>query len=239
MGQTNSTDKLPVMNLKSRVDSILPAAGTASRMRGLPKFLLPIDDRFTTLIELHANRLAKTSERVWIPINPDFANLLIKLDNLPKNAVVIPMNTQSMTETLLNVMGISESNYFKMIMPDTFFFGEQPYDSLVSESLATVACWKIRPDQRGKLGQVQVSENQTIVDIRDKDINCEYDLSWGAVGFDRKLEEYMAITDSTLGIALSKSIKSGERLQSKTVEGEYFDCGTPGEYLTLLSKLSL
>jgi hypothetical protein len=44
------------------VDLILPATGLANRMRGLTKFLLPIDNKYTTLIEYHINNAKKNKE---------------------------------------------------------------------------------------------------------------------------------------------------------------------------------
>ena len=35
------------------MDVILPAAGLAKRMKGIPKFLLPANDEYETLLEIH------------------------------------------------------------------------------------------------------------------------------------------------------------------------------------------
>ncbi len=218
------------------MDAILPAAGNATRMRGLPKFLLPIDLDYLTLIENHAKQLEELCLRIWIPVNPDFENLLSKLDKLPDNCIVVPMRTISMTETILNVVQMSDSKDFSLIMPDTFFVGEQPYKKLSVDSFASLACWKIRDEQKGKLGQVLVDHGNKVTDIRDKDINCDYELSWGAVSFSRDLINYMEITDPNIGMAVAKSIKNGEDVNCLMVDGEYFDCGTPREYFHLLEK---
>jgi choline kinase len=218
------------------VDAILPAAGNATRMRGLPKFLLPIDLDYLTLIENHAKQLEELCLRIWIPVNPDFENLLSKLDKLPDNCIVVPMRTISMTETILNVVQMSDSKDFSLIMPDTFFVGEQPYKKLSVDSFASLACWKIRDEQKGKLGQVLVDHGNKVTDIRDKDINCDYELSWGAVSFSRDLINYMEITDPNFGMAVAKSIKNGEDVNCLMVDGEYFDCGAPREYFHLLEK---
>lgn len=219
-----------------KVDAILPAAGNATRMRGLPKFLLPIDLDYLTLIEYHAKNLKELCLRIWIPVNPDFENLLSKLDKLPNNCIVVPMRTISMTETVLNVVQMSDSKDFSMIMPDTFFLGEQPYRKLSVDSCAKLICWKIREEQKGKLGQVLINQANRVTDIRDKDVNCDYALSWGAMSFSRELINYMEITDPHIGMAVSKSVKNGELVKSLTINGDYFDCGTPREYFQLLEK---
>ena len=79
------------------VDLILPAAGLATRMRGLPKFLLPIDNKYTTLIENHINNATKNKEikNIWIPTRPDLKPILESLDLNSVN--IITMTTSSMT----------------------------------------------------------------------------------------------------------------------------------------------
>ena len=53
-------------------------------------------------------------------------------------------------------------------MPDTFFLGEKPYLGLRSTTnLVDLACWKIRDDQKGKLGQVRI-EGLQAVEMEDK-----------------------------------------------------------------------
>jgi hypothetical protein len=104
------------------------------------------------------------------------------------------------------------------------------------DSFASLACWKIRDEQKGKLGQVLVDQGNKVTDIRDKDINCDYELSWGAVSFSRALINYMEITDPHIGMAVAKSVKNGEDVNCLMVDGEYFDCGTPREYFHLLEK---
>jgi len=129
------------------MDAILPAAGEASRMRGLPKFLLPCDDIYTTLIERHILQLTNLCERIWVPTRPDLVSLLESL-NLPKDKVIVlPISTKSMTETVLKVNEVAAADYYQLVMPDTYFSGEEPYLKLSkTPDFVELACWRIRAE---------------------------------------------------------------------------------------------
>ena len=106
------------------MDFLIPAAGLATRMRGLPKFLLPIDDKYTTLLENHiilALREIESLERIFIATRPDLVSLIKSLNIEYPDLSVIEMETSSMNETILRLLEYSTSEYFQLIMPDTFF----------------------------------------------------------------------------------------------------------------------
>jgi hypothetical protein len=219
------------------MEAIIPAAGSALRMRGLPKFLLPCDTKYQTLLEKHIDELLNLCETIWIPTRPEYKFLLESLGVLNKRVVCIPMVTRSMNETVLEVLKISTEKYFHLAMPDTYFKGESPYSKLSLEPpLADVACWKIRPEQKGKLGQVNVIDNR-IFDIIDKDPSCEFEYSWGSLTFDRNLLGYTTIKDPHIGFALKNALENGEFLSAKIIDGKYFDCGTPIEYITMVKEV--
>jgi CTP:molybdopterin cytidylyltransferase MocA len=112
------------------MDGILPAAGQSSRMRGLPKFLLPCDDNYVTLLEYHIGMMYESCDVIWIPTRSEFVQLIESL-NFPRDKVVIlPLTTRSMTETVMNVLNISGSMSFLLEMPDTFYQGVKPVDIL-------------------------------------------------------------------------------------------------------------
>jgi len=62
------------------MDAILPAAGLASRMRGIPKFLLPIDKAYISLLEVHISNLSDICERIYLPTRPELAPIIKSLD---------------------------------------------------------------------------------------------------------------------------------------------------------------
>jgi choline kinase len=224
------------------MDGILPAAGSASRMRGIPKFLLPCSDQYQTLIERHLENLLKYCETVWIPTRPELVNLLQSLGLSSDRVVIVSLSTQSMTETVLKIARISSADNFILCMPDTYFHGELPYEELANiDSDLRLACWKIRKEQMGKLGQIEFADskiaNGKILNSRDKDANCEFEHSWGALSFNRKFIELGKPEMPHVGYIINPAINAGLDIQGFTLKGQYFDCGTPMEYLQLIEKV--
>jgi choline kinase len=220
------------------IDGILPAAGLATRMRGLPKFLLPCDDEYTTLIEKHVSSLLETCDTVWIPTRPEQTILLETLGISSDRVVVVPMTTATMTQTVLRLANISGASRFVMVMPDTHFVGEQPYQYLSEgKSDLNLACWKIRQEQLGKLGQVLIEggTHGKVLDSKDKDPNCAFPHSWGAMSFNRSILQLAVAEMPHTGYAINPALMAGKSVEGKVFSGKYFDCGTPREYLELLA----
>lgn len=217
--------------------AIVPAAGLATRMRGLPKFLLPCDPDCLTLMERHVLQLLEVCEIVWIPTTPVNAQLINSLCLDPERVITLPMTTMTMSESVLRVTNLSSSDRFLLAMPDTFFAGEQPYSFLGSTGAdLSLACWPIRSEQKGKLGQVEFDDlqHEAVIDSRDKDPNCEYDFFWGAMQFNRKVLEIATLESPHTGFWINPSIAKGLTVHGKRMAGEYFDCGTVSEYFAML-----
>ena len=219
------------------MDAIIPAAGLATRMRGLPKFLLPCDLDYTTLIEKHIASLLETCSTVWIPTRPELVMIIDSL-GLPRDRVVLlPMQTENMTQTIKKVVQITSTQHLQLVMPDTFFSGDQPYRLLSSEpEIAEIACWRIREDQKGKLGQVLL-EGDRAIDMLDKVSDCDYEYSWGSLTFSRDLLTFAEDSDPHIGYSMKRAIDAKMLISSVKMNGKYFDCGTPREYLTMLQDV--
>lgn len=222
------------------VHGILPASGLATRMRGLPKFLLPCSDTYETLIERHVDHMLENCELVWIPTRPKLAHLLEDLDFTNDRVKIIAIETSSMTDTVIQTAKLSSVDRFVLAMPDTYLLGEQPYSFLAnSEADLSLALWNIRDDQKGKLGQVLLDNPQegNVVDARDKDVDCKYEHSWGAMGINRSILELADPEMPHVGYLISPAIESGAQVAGRVFEGSYYDCGTPREYLTMLEEV--
>ena len=217
------------------MDAIIPAAGQASRMRGIPKFLLPADKNYQTLIERHINHIKEYVKTIWIPVRPEFVFLLDSLNISGENIVIVPMSTNTMNESVGRVLEISSAETFMLVMPDTVFVGEQPYEALSKCDFTQLVCWRIREEQKGKLGQVLISDNQ-VIDMVDKNAMCDYEWSWGCLSFHRKLANYIDYQDPHIGYAVRKALDNNERIDSVKIRGKYFDCGTPSEYAQLVNS---
>ena len=219
------------------MDAIVPAAGMATRMRGIPKFLLPCDATYNTLIEAHISALLENCETVWIPTRPELVLLLDSLGLAKDRVVILPMTTENMTQTVSKVLQIAKTENFQLVMPDTFFHGEKPYSTLSKNpALVDLACWEIREDQKGKLGQVLI-EDSRVIEMRDKDPNCNYEYSWGALTFNRELMNYASLEDPHIGYAVRNALVAGGHISAQIIDGKYFDCGTPREYLNMLQEV--
>jgi hypothetical protein len=218
-------------------------------MRGLPKFLLPCDKEYLSLLERHIDYLLELCETLWIPVRPDLVPLVESLRIPSERAVILTMTTHSMTETVRRVVELSSGNRFVMTMPDTYFFGELPYQQLVnSTDPMFLACWNIRPEQYGKLGQVEIVNAQPqkqdeiksgyVVQSEDKNPNCRFPFSWGAMAFDRKLIEFAKDEMPHTGYMIPRILEEKIPVGASVMNGEYFDCGTPTEYLAMLKKVT-
>lgn len=220
-------------------DAILPTAGKASRMRGLPKFLLPAGPDYSTLIERHIFELLDFCETIWVPTRPEQVVLLETLGITSDRVVVVPVTTSTMTETVLRITAISEATRFVMVMPDTFFAGEKPYSYLASSSAPmSLAAWETRPEQLGKLGQVLIRDapEGSVVGAEDKNIDCKFAHSWGAMSFSRDALQYFHPNMPSTGHALPELISAGIEVEARVMDGHYFDCGTPAEYVEMLKS---
>jgi NDP-sugar pyrophosphorylase family protein len=221
------------------MDAIIPAAGLATRMRGIPKFLLPCDDKYTTLIELHVQNMLKICDTVWIPTRPELVHLLDSI-NLPADRVaILPMNTENMTQTVKRVLNIAKADKYFLVMPDTFFYGETPYEFTEgnSDALVNLFCWEIRDEQKGKLGQVLANSEGRVEDIQDKNPLCQYPISWGALIFQSELVKFAHDDEPHIGYAVKNALNEGKKIMARKLNGKYFDCGTPKEYLSLLQEV--
>jgi UTP-glucose-1-phosphate uridylyltransferase len=73
----------------------------------------------------------------------------------------------------------------------------------------------------------------------DKVPNNGFEYAWGALSFSLQLKEYIDIEDPHIGYAVKNSIENNEIVQAFRVKGQYFDCGTPNEYVDLLKEAIL
>lgn len=217
--------------------TILPAAGLATRMRGLPKFLLPCGNLDESLLERHIRASLEVSDLVWIATRPQYTPLLTTLGIQSDRVMVSASETQTMSQTVRNITDFVESERFTVIMPDTFFGGESPNTYLAqSTDPLSLALWKIREDQKGKLGQVEISPEGTVTSHSDKNPDCQLPLAWGAMSFSKYLASMINVEDPHVGYLIDSALSKGYEIGASTVTGSYFDCGTPQEYRDLIAS---
>jgi hypothetical protein len=223
--------------MNTEMDVILPAAGLAKRMRGIPKFLLPASAGYKSLLEIHLENLVDLYSSVLLPTRPELIPVIESLDFDLRNVELIGMKTSTMSETILNTISISSEEKHLLIMPDTYFYGERPYKSFNPDTVfCELTCWRIREEQRGNLGEVEIIDGK-VINIIDKSLTSNLKYSWGALTFTNELKPYIKKQDPHIGYAVKNALDDGKQISPLLVDGQYFDCGTPGEYVELLKKV--
>lgn len=217
---------------------MLPAAGTASRMRGLPKFLLPVTENVQTLIEHHVELLADLVDKILIPTRPENVNLLERL-NLPDKVELSILSTETMSETLRKALRGVNFESCILGMPDTFYASRNPYLTLAQDPEADVklALWATKPSQRGQVGSVELGADEEILRCEDKSQAWDFGQHWGALRFNEPALELLDPRTPHVGFLINPSVAAGLKVIGTTIEGEYFDCGTFSEYRRCLTSL--
>ena len=218
---------------------IIPAAGKASRIGGIPKFLLPIEeDNF--LIKFHSTLLnnSKLNIQKVIVVSSEYFKTVQRL-NL--DAEIIKADTDSMNETIkFAINSFPEISRYILTMPDTFYKDSSIILNLTEQignlnTQVSLALWKIENYQRGKLGQVLIRNNK-IMDVVDKDPNCEYEYAWGAIAWDGSVNHLIKAQDPHIGYILKPALDNGNNINYSISSGKYYDCGTFSEYSHLLNS---
>lgn len=220
---------------------IIPAAGKASRIGGIPKFLLPIaSDNF--LIKFHSNLLNDINLDIKkvIVVSTEYFETVKRLD---LDAEIIKADTKTMNETTkVAIDKFPDFSNYLITMPDTYYEDKSIIDNLIHTSMEnkspiSLALWMIEDYQKGKLGQVKISQEQ-VVDVIDKDLNCEYELAWGAISWKKEVNSLIDEKDSHIGYILNPALKQNIKIDFVKANNTYFDCGTFNEYSKLLKVLT-
>ena len=215
---------------------IIPAAGKATRIGGIPKFLLPIDEK-KFLLDFHVNSVSLNNEnlRKVIAVSKEFYETVHRMDF---NAELVVVETKTMNETVLEVINLfpDEKNYL-LTMPDTYFndadLVNKMYKQYQDNVEGTLGIWKILQNQKGKLGQCKINKSH-VINIKDKDVNCRYDYFWGAIMWNSTLNKYISKHDAHIGFMAEKSIDAKHLINFQKAQKKYFDCGTFESYKELL-----
>jgi hypothetical protein len=215
---------------------LIPASGTASRMRGLPKFLLPYENSVKTLLERHVEMLEPFVERILIPTRPENRELIHRLV-LPSFVELVELTTLTMSETVNLTLVNQEFDLCLLGMPDTYYLGQDPYKELIKiNGDVRLACWPTAESQIGKVGSVEIIEG-LVRQVQDKNPEFDFGRHWGAIAFNKKALNYLDSNTAHVGFIVNPSIEAGLAVAAQDIDGEYIDCGTFSEYRRLLSLL--
>ena len=223
---------------------ILPAAGNATRINGLPKYLLPIPN--TYLLDWHVQgMLASGCRRVFAGANSQNAVLL---DLYAPNALVYTARRHNtMTQTIISgyVQAIEE-NYSNDLclfgMPDTYWTDNSVYWRLAAQiktgGHVAVALCPLRPNQYRSMGCVEVEGNQ-VTAVVDKPEWSIFSYGWGALAWTPPFWDYLRPDDPHVGYALPRAIEAGLDVRAVKMDGSYYDCGTPEGYFECVQSFEV
>jgi hypothetical protein len=179
------------------------------------------------------------ADEILIGINPIFLEIVKNANLKLYGAQVIALETKSMTETVMRLASISRASRFTVIMPDTIFESTDSYNFENLKGDLGLSLWKIREDQYGKLGQILVSPEGQVLDCVDKNPECRYDFSWGAMTFNRNFLMCLEMEFPHIGFGVLPALAAKLNVTSVLLPGRYWDCGTPIEYIRYLKTLDI
>lgn len=219
---------------------ILPAAGSAVRMSGLPKMLLPIPGG--CLLSVLRERMAVCNiDKLVVGTRGTNLEYLQGILNTP-NITLFQADTQTMSETVLRSREyIQEHEAVAFGMPDTYFDDENAFCKLRAALQAgadvAVGIFRTRPEQTSKLGMVEL-EGRSVVAVIDKPKRTTLKYAWGILAWKPAYWDYIRESDPHVGYALPYAIDIGLKVVGVPMDGGYWDCGTAAEYFDLIHHLT-
>lgn len=216
---------------------ILPCAGEASRIHGLPKYLLPVPGGY--LLDWHVKgMLAAGCGNVYVGARPGNVELLADYTR-PAVQLYLAHNHATMTQTVQSMPIIPRIEDTVFGMPDTYWLAPNVYPMLVEllnngADVAVAAFW-LRDGQYKRMGCVRLEENK-VVEVVDKPNIWPQRYGWGALAWTPKFWDFMQPDDPHVGYALPRAIEAGLDVRAvRFLGGLYYDCGTEQEYFELCS----
>lgn len=205
---------------KNKVIGLLPASGNAKRLGGIPKFLFLVNNN-QNLLQWHIEKMSEvcdeirvSTKSVWMP--------LVKELSLPDNVSYYEIEPSTMSDACKRM--IDDDSKYLIGMPDTYISGSNNfYKNLAnSDNDISISAFEYSKELFGKVGQVIFNEKNVLLDIRDKDKDCNWEYMWGAIAIKNiKIDE----TLQNPGMQIKKLIKTHE-IAVMPESGKYIDLGT-------------
>lgn len=226
---------------------LIACGGTASRIFNLPKFILPLKDKNISLltywcklmIEKGCNKIIIGSSKTNKPFIEHIINTQLNNYNFLIFIKLID-NSLTMNETILKMVKDEDYNIAIMGMPDTHidYISNNLIDKILNDDELIVGSylWNIRNSQKEKIGLCHI-DNNYIIDIIDKNKDCDYNYGWGAMVFKKEFEKFIKIDDLHLGYSMKFALNNLIKIPYEIIRGQYWDCGTMCEYKEYLNFL--
>lgn len=217
---------------------ILPAAGNATRMIGLPKALLPING--TTLIGRHVALMQAVGPH-RIAIGSKGATFQLLDAMFGDDTLMYRADTETMSQTVLAARHYAYDAEMTMLgLPDTYVEDDLAYirlsNALLKGADVAVGLFVARPEQRHKLGMCMVEQGQ-VTEVRDKPEHTTMIYAWGVLAWKQKFWEFIQPDDPHVGYALPRAIAAGLNVEAVRMLGGFWDAGTYTEYSDLIFHL--
>jgi NDP-sugar pyrophosphorylase family protein len=214
---------------------IIPAAGKAERMGGIPKMLLPTPNG--TLISLLCSRMERVGQ-VIVGTRPVIYEALAGVCN----ALVYRCETATMSETVLTARQyIMAHETVCFGMPDTYFDDANAFVKLAAElkdgADLAVGVFQTRPEQRHKLGMVELTPGDEVLRVVEKPAETSLTWAWGVLAWKPRFWQYIEARDPHVGYALPRALAAELDVRAVRMDGGFWDCGTPDEYFDLITHL--
>ena len=228
--------------MKESVTCVIPAAGLASRIGGVPKFLLPTPED-VSLIKYHVDLAQQYANQVVVVTRPEWAHVMHK-ELQDSESHIIVKETKTMTETVVTALRLVSSDVCVVQMADTYL-GSGKILKDISEVSAEkqtdcLAIWRTRESQMGKLGQVQLKavakDLNSVIKMVDKDPTFHTGLHWGAIALHKPNYAKWDLTLSHIGLVLERKLNvEKEEILALITDEQYFDLGTKSELSEFLN----
>lgn len=215
---------------------LIPCAGHATRLHGLPKYLLPLGDSYLLAILVRRMQAAGVAH-VYIGANRENYDLVEHY--APEGCTVYLVNSKTMSETVLAARKYAGDSDVLFGMPDTWWQDETVYKklSLVTEPSyrpVELALFGTRSDQRNKLGMCELGDYSTVTCIVDKPNRTNLTLAWGAMAWRQSFWAYINSDDPHIGYAAQRAVNASGLVGGHVMRDDYYDCGTPDEYFACI-----
>jgi CTP:molybdopterin cytidylyltransferase MocA len=230
---------------------ILPAAGLAQRMNGIPKFMLPIGGSHRSLLDYHADLIGPFVEKLVCATRPSWAELVqLHLDGRPK-VVVKATVSDSMTETVVGGLSTEKWDWALIGMPDTLFHlgGGNPYAELAAtierhcDQYAqptapglVLVCFPTATQQEGVVGSILLDETLEVSAHADKNPSKNFGHHWGLMAINRAGFSLFDIKTPHTGYVIDVFLEGGHPITAAVSKSSYIDCGTFDEYRRAISQ---
>jgi len=227
---------------------LIACGGTANRIFNLPKFILPLKDKNLSLLGYWCNlMIEKKCKKIIIgssTSNKPFIEHVINTQLKDFNYLItikIIDNSSTMNETILEMIKNEDYELAIMGMPDTYidYISNNLINKIINDNNLIVGSylWNIRESQKEKIGLCKIDDNY-IIDIIDKNKDCDYNYGWGSMIFKKDFEKYINKDDLNLGYSMKLAISNSVNIPYEIIKGQYWDCGIIDEYKEYLNFLN-